>query len=224
MVAEADFVVSVTDVALIVTVFPVGIAAGAVYTVGDPLAVEVGAKLPHVLLPQETAQVTPAFALSPATFAVRLVAELMTTVAGGALAKETLMPAAALMVMVAEAVLVVSVTEVATTVTVLPVGTAAGAWKVVGDPLCVDVGLKLQHAWLPQVTDHVTPALLGSLPTVALIDVVPLTLKDDGAPASATVIGWVGLLPPPPPHAASARLRATVAVIKIVLKDFIAHL
>jgi hypothetical protein len=39
IVAEADFVLSVTEVAVTVTVFPVGTAAGAVKIVAPPLAV-----------------------------------------------------------------------------------------------------------------------------------------------------------------------------------------
>ncbi len=61
MVAEAVFVVSVTEVAVTVTVPDVGTVAGAVYTVAVPLGVEVGLKDPQDELLQVTAQVTPLF-------------------------------------------------------------------------------------------------------------------------------------------------------------------
>lgn len=61
--AVAFFVVSVTDVAVSVTVPPVGTALGAVYTVLLPLGVEVGLKVPHALAGVQL-QFTPALALS----------------------------------------------------------------------------------------------------------------------------------------------------------------
>jgi hypothetical protein len=75
------------------------------------------------VVPQVTDQVTPAFAESLVTVAVRAAVALLTSDAG-MVPRVTEM---ALMVMVAEADLVESVTEVAVTVTVLPVGIAAGA-------------------------------------------------------------------------------------------------
>jgi hypothetical protein len=55
MVAEADLLVSETEVATTVTVLPVGIAAGAVYVVVAVFPGEVaGLKLPHCVLPQVT--------------------------------------------------------------------------------------------------------------------------------------------------------------------------
>jgi len=65
IVALADFVVSVTEVAVTVTIAGVGTAAGAVYVVGAPLAVLAGLNVPHVEhgVPLcETVQLTPAFA------------------------------------------------------------------------------------------------------------------------------------------------------------------
>ena len=71
MTAWANCVLSVTEVAVTVTVPPVGIAAGAVYVVAEPLAVFVGLKLPQApALPQVTDHVTPAFAGSLLTTAV----------------------------------------------------------------------------------------------------------------------------------------------------------
>ena len=81
MVAEADFVVSVTEVAVTVTVLGVGIAVGAVYVVGAPLAVPVGLKEPHGEVPQVTVQLTPL--LSLVTTAVRLAVAPVTSDVGG---------------------------------------------------------------------------------------------------------------------------------------------
>ena len=65
IVALADLVVSVTEVAVTVTVAGVGTAAGAVYVVGVPFAVLAALKVPHVEhgVPLcVTVQLTPAFA------------------------------------------------------------------------------------------------------------------------------------------------------------------
>jgi hypothetical protein len=83
MVAEADFVGSVTEVAVTVTVLGVGIAVGAVYVVGAPLAVPVGLKEPHGEVPQVTVQLTPPFLLSLVTTAVRLAVAPVTSDVGG---------------------------------------------------------------------------------------------------------------------------------------------
>jgi hypothetical protein len=81
---EADFVVSATDVAATVTVFPVGTAAGAAKTVLELLPVElVGLRVPHDVPPQCTVQVTPAPVLSFVTTAVRLVVAPTATDVGG---------------------------------------------------------------------------------------------------------------------------------------------
>jgi hypothetical protein len=84
MVAEADFVVSVTDVAVTVTVLGLGIVVGAVYVVAVPLAVDVGLKEPHdPPPPQLTVQVTPPFLVSLVTTAVRLVVAPTASDVGG---------------------------------------------------------------------------------------------------------------------------------------------
>jgi hypothetical protein len=71
MVADPDFVVSVTDVAVTVTLPPAGTTIGAVKVSAVPLADELELKLPQtVLVPQATVQVTPAFAVSLVTVAV----------------------------------------------------------------------------------------------------------------------------------------------------------
>jgi hypothetical protein len=120
--------VSVTDVAVTVTVAGLGIALGAVYVVAVPLAVVVAEKLPHDELPHVTVHFTPAFALSLTTFAVMLVVVDSGSEVGGAAANATVIPEdAAVIVIVAEAAFVVSVTDVAVTVTVAGFGTALGA-------------------------------------------------------------------------------------------------
>jgi hypothetical protein len=73
IVAEADLVVSLTAVAVIVTVAGLGAEAGALYFVAAPLAVDEEEKEPHAVVPQVTAHVTPPLALSLLTMAVRLV-------------------------------------------------------------------------------------------------------------------------------------------------------
>jgi hypothetical protein len=127
IVADADLVVSETDVAVTFTVPPVGIAAGAVYVVAALLAVVVGLSVPHAAVAQVTVHVTPPFLLSPVTTAVSGKLLLIVNAAGGAAAKATLTPAGAAIVIDTEAVAVPSVTELATMLTVPPVGTVAGA-------------------------------------------------------------------------------------------------
>ena len=69
MVADTNLVLSVAEVAVTVTLPPVGAVGGAVYVVGTVLDVEVGLKLPQGALLQVTDQVTPAFRLSLVTVA-----------------------------------------------------------------------------------------------------------------------------------------------------------
>jgi hypothetical protein len=126
IVAEADFVVSVTDVAVSVTVFPLGTPPGAVYVVAVPLAVCAVATEPHDAPPQVTVHFTPPLAESLFTFAVILVTVLIVSGLGGGGARNTEM-GGAVIVIVAVAVFEVSVTDVAVTVTVFPVGTVSGA-------------------------------------------------------------------------------------------------
>jgi hypothetical protein len=93
-------------------------------------------------------------------------------------------------------------------------------------PLAVVTGVKVPHEELPQVTDHVTPPLLLSLLTTAVNDaVVPAVIEAGGAGLNATEIdGGFGPLPPPPPHAAATNASAATPDIKIVLREFTAHL
>jgi hypothetical protein len=127
--ADADFEGSVLEVAVTVTVLPVGTAAGAVYVVATLLSVAVGLKTPQApALPQVTVQFTPWFCESLVTTAVSDAAVLVCSEVGGAGLKATeITGAVVVIVIVADADFVGSVLEVAVTVTVLPVGTAAGA-------------------------------------------------------------------------------------------------
>ena len=91
MVAEADFVESVTDVAVTFTVPPLGAADGAVYVVAVPLAVVLALKFPQAALPQLTDQVTCGLEdVSLLTTAVRDCVVAFCIEVGGSAAKATL--------------------------------------------------------------------------------------------------------------------------------------
>src|ERR1700722_6164446 len=124
ILAVADFVVSVTDVAVTVTVAPVGTADGAVKSVAMPARDLATLKAPPLALPQVAVQVTPALAESLVTKAVKA-APVETCREVGPGPSVTAMIGT--IVMVADADFVLSVREVAVTVTVLPVGSVAGA-------------------------------------------------------------------------------------------------
>jgi hypothetical protein len=87
--AVADFVESVTEVAVTVTAAGLGAEAGALYFVAAPLAVDAAEKLPHGELPQLTVHVTPALAVSLLTIAVRLVLVPASSDGGGCVENET---------------------------------------------------------------------------------------------------------------------------------------
>ncbi|HEX4380492.1 MAG TPA: hypothetical protein VH022_10685 [Candidatus Acidoferrum sp.] len=73
IVAEADFVPSLTDVAVSVTVAGLGTVAGAVYVIAAPDALVVGVTDPHSFaVAHDAAHVTPFAALSLLTVAVKL--------------------------------------------------------------------------------------------------------------------------------------------------------
>jgi hypothetical protein len=142
--------------------------------------VEAGLKLPHCALPQVTVQVTPAFALSLATVAVRAAVVVAATELGGLLSVTVIGALGVEMVMVAVADLVESVTDVAVTVTVAGFGAEAGALYFVAAPLAVDPEEKLPHGEPPQFTVQVTPALTLSLLTMAVSVVLVPASSDDG--------------------------------------------
>ncbi len=81
--AVTDLVESDTEVAVTVTVAGLGTLAGAVNVVAVPLAVEVGVTLPQDEPPQVTVQVTPPFALSLLTTAVKDAVALVPSEATG---------------------------------------------------------------------------------------------------------------------------------------------
>jgi hypothetical protein len=66
-----------------VTVFPVGTAAGAVNCVVTPLAVCVALNAPHCAPPQVTLQLTPPFCVSLVTVAAMLAVPAMSIEPGG---------------------------------------------------------------------------------------------------------------------------------------------
>jgi hypothetical protein len=148
--------------------------------VAVPLGVVAGLKLPHCALPQVTDQVTPAFALSLATVAVKAALVAAATEAGGLLSVTVIGALGVEMVMVAEADFVESVTEVAVIATVAGLGAEVGAVNLVAVPLAVEAVEKLPHCELPQVTDHVTPAFALSLLTTAVRLMVEPVPVDDG--------------------------------------------
>jgi len=118
--------------------------------------------------PQSAVQSTPRFAGSPATVADRVTVAPGEAVGGG---NWVMVMLVTLETTVTEnaAALLWSVVESAVTAMVLWGGTPAGARNVVAAPLAVWAGLKLPHfaVTLPQVATQSTPALAGSLLTVA---------------------------------------------------------
>jgi hypothetical protein len=117
-VADADFVGSVAEVAVIVTVPAVGMEDGAVYVVATPPAVCTGVNVPELAL-----QLTPPFAPSLMTVAVNeAVPPAGSVVIAELIATEMLYS----IVRLAETVLVGSVTDAAVIATTVP-AVAAGA-------------------------------------------------------------------------------------------------
>ena len=80
IVAEADFVPSLTDVAVNVTIAGFGNAAAAVYVIAVPEALDVADSVPHPpAVAHDAAHVTPFAALSLLTVAVKLCVALVAT-------------------------------------------------------------------------------------------------------------------------------------------------
>jgi hypothetical protein len=123
IVEEADRVGSVTEVAVTVTLLPVGAITGAVYVADVAVILLNVPQAPAPLLPHVTDQVTPAFLESLVTVAVSAAVALVASKAGAPESATEM----AVIVIVDDADFVGSVTDVAVTVTVLPVGTAEGA-------------------------------------------------------------------------------------------------
>ena len=187
MVAPADFVLSLTEVAVSVTVVATGMVAGELYVVGLPLEVAAGDTEPQVEQAAEAwlrVQLTPALAESFPTVAVNgreelsgiraLTGETETVIAGT--------------VTEAVAVAPLKATEVAVTVTARSAGGGAGALYVFGVPLAVGPAGIEPHGAGAQETVQVTPLLVGSLLTVAVNGsvLVPSTLAVEGATVTCT--------------------------------------
>lgn len=208
-----DFVVSVTDVAVIATLPPGGTVAGDVYTVVVPLAVLDRLNNPHEPLGMQL-QVTPAFAESFVITAEMLAVADRARLAGGTAPKSTeigkLTPPAAN--------LVLSETEVAVIVTLPPVGAVAGAVYAVAAPLDVDAGLKVPQDMVG-VQLQVTPLPAESFITRAETLAVPsAAIVDGGATENVTEMGCgVGPGPElepdelPPPQPANKTATASIA-------------
>src|ERR1700722_12032367 len=123
----ADLVGSVTEVAVTVTLPPVGMFDGTVYFAPDPLVVVVVLNDPHAVVAHDTVHVTSGFAdTSFVIVATREDCALTCRDAGGS-GMLTEIGIGATMVICAETDLLLSATEVAVTVTVVPTGIAAGA-------------------------------------------------------------------------------------------------
>jgi hypothetical protein len=186
--AVAFLVMSLTDVAVIVTLAPAGTAAGAVYVVAAPEAVWAGVNDPQAALGVQP-HVTPLFAESLETVAATLAVVPVCMEAGGAVVIATEMAGGALMVTLVAAALVVSLTEVAFMVTLPPWGMAAGAVYVVMAPVAVWTGLKEPQDPLGAQL-HATPWFAESLDTLAAIVAAWLVCMDAGGMVvSATEIG-----------------------------------
>ena len=215
MVAEANFVVSLTDVAVSVTFKLLeGALLGAEYAAGFPLAVVVGETLPQGNVEQDTVHVTPLFAGSLVTVAVNCAVPPTCTVD---VPGETETVIADGIVIVTEEVFAVSTTEIAVTVTVRLADEAFGAVYVVGVPLDVAVGETEPQVDAEQVTLQFTPLPDESLATVAVnCAVVPgctvaVVWDSEMLTAGGVVGGSGGTLANPPPHPALPAARAAVS-------------
>jgi hypothetical protein len=193
IVAWDDLVVSATALALSITAALAGTVAGAVYVVGTPLAALVGLIVPHPgeqLVPFcVSVQVTPAFVASLPIVAVNCCVALTGMIP---LFGETAETAIAGTVTVADEDLVESETDEAVTVTVKSVDGGPGAVYVTAAPPVVEVGETLPQGAVEHETVHVTPLLLGSLPTVAVNScVVPASTVAVWGSVSTVIAGTV---------------------------------
>jgi hypothetical protein len=225
IVALALFVVSATEVAVSVTAAGEGTAPGAVYVIAVPEALLAAESVPHVAAVHPapmSVHVTPLFAESPVTVAVKLELLLTTTIAVGC-ESETATPAATpeAIVIVAEADFVPSVTDVAVMVTVAGLGTVAGAVYVVAVP-DAEVIAESEPQPFAQESAQVTPLLALSFVTVAVNACVLPTATDAVVGVIVTVtdvdppppVPGVELEPPPQP-VASPIARAPIANVAI---------
>jgi len=165
----------VTEVAVTVTVAGLGAVAGAVYVIATPLAELAAEKVPQVAPEQPgplTVHVTPRLLGSLASVAANSRTVFTSTPASvGATVTET----DDVMVRVAAADFLASATDVAVTITVDGLGTAAGAVYVIATPLAELVADRVPQVAPEQPSLQVTPALLGSLVSVAVSCCGPFT-------------------------------------------------
>ena len=222
MVAPANLVLSATEVAVSATV-PEGTEAGAVYVIGAPEALDELETLPHVTPLQpapDGAQVTPLFALSFVTVAVKVVVQLTGTVAVAWERVTAIVAAgAAVMVMVTVADFVPSATEVALSVTFAGLGTAAGAVYVSTAPEALEFAERVPHVALlhPEPASiQLTPLAPLSFATVAVNVAACPVCTEAVVGEIETEIGVVaggvgadaGALTEPPPHPAVKSIAA----------------
>jgi hypothetical protein len=177
MVAPAVLLVSLTDLAVNVTVGLPGSVDGAVYVAVVAVCPESAPQAGAQLLPDWlSAQVTPWFVESLATAAVNCLAvEMFTEALVGEMLTDTGSDSET--VIVAVALLLLFVTEVAVSVTVAGFGTLLGARYVIGTPDALEVADSVPQA-LPvhPAPDslQVTPRFAESLRTVAVNCCVPV--------------------------------------------------
>jgi hypothetical protein len=174
MTAAAVFVGSATALAVKVTAGGTGAFAGAVYVIAAPDALPAADSAPHAAplhpLP-DNVQLTPLFAESFATVAVKLVVAPATTLAVVWERLTEIAAGAAVIVMAAVATFVVFATDVAVRATVAGFGMLPGAVYVTAPPDALLAADNVPHAApVHPAPDsaHVTPAFELSFATVAV--------------------------------------------------------
>jgi hypothetical protein len=195
MLADADFVVSVIDVAVTVTVFPGGTVAGAVYLVPTSSPVVAGLKDPQPVPPHVTVHVTSGFALTSLVIeACSGNSAFTSSEAGSVPLNATEIGIGGTIVIVIDLEREVFAIDVAVTVTVAPLGTAGGAEYTIAPNS--SLAFSVPHAFgLPQLTAYVT-AVFAFVPAgeensvTASIVAFAFTARDvGGASRKMTEIG-----------------------------------
>jgi hypothetical protein len=220
IVAAADFVPSLTDVAVSVTTAGVGTLAGAVYVIPTPDALAFAESVPHAAPVQPTplsVQPTPLSCASFVTVALNPCVPPGAITVADAGAIITLIAGGAVNVMVDAADLVPSVTDVAVSVTPAGVGTLAGAVYVIPTPEALVLAESVPHAvplQPPPLSAQLTPLFCASFVTVALNPCVPpgaCTLAVFGETATAITGGAVIVI------AAAADLLASATAVAVTI-------
>ena len=217
MAAGVDTAESVAEVAVRVTIrLPAAGAAGAVYVVATPLAVEPGETLPQGACGHDTVQLTPALAPSLATVAENGACAPRATVAE----MDERFTVTAGTVMTTFADFAGSLADVAVRVTVRAPACTGGV-KVVGDALAVAAGETPPQGAVEHDTVQLTPLLAESLVTLAVNCAVAPTSTVAVALGSETMMGTgggpVGELPQPKFMAASTTATGTALTYKRLL-------